>query len=68
MIKYALKNINLYESKSNESKILTAIPMGSKINVLDMEEEWDKASFNSITGYVESIGYQRLNMHGQMLT
>lgn len=54
MIKYALKNINLYESKSNESKILTAIPMGSKINVLDMEEEWDKASFNSITGYVES--------------
>ena len=42
MFKDTLENINLYESKSKESKVLYVIPKASKINVLDMEEDWDK--------------------------
>lgn len=59
MFKYTLQNTNLYESKSKESKVLSVIPKGSKINVLDMEEDWDKASFNSLTGYVENISLSK---------
>ena len=39
-IKYTLANVNLREEKSLESPILALIPGGSKVQVLDAEEDW----------------------------
>lgn len=51
-IKYTLANVNLREEKSLESPILALIPGGSKVQVLDAEEDWYKVNYNNMTGYV----------------
>ena len=38
--KYTLVNTNLREEKSTSSNIITVIPEGSKIKVIDAEEDW----------------------------
>lgn len=50
--KYTLKNVNLRTSKSEKSKILEVIPKGSKIELLDAEEDWLKVKYGSLEGYV----------------
>ena len=42
--KYALKNINLRKSKSTSGDIITVIPAGSKISIIDAAEDWYKVS------------------------
>lgn len=49
--KYTLKNLNLRDGKSTSSNIITVIPKGSKIEVIDADDEWSKVIYNSQTGY-----------------
>ena len=50
--KYALKNINLRKSKSTSGDIITVIPAGSKISIIDAAEDWYKVSYDNQIGYV----------------
>lgn len=50
--KYTLKNVNLREGKSQRARVLTVIPKGSKIELLDAEEDWLKVKYGSLEGYV----------------
>ena len=50
--KYAITNVNLREGKSLESKIITVIPKGSPMEVIDAEEDWYKVKYNDEEGYV----------------
>ena len=50
--KYALTNLNLRESKSTSSNVITVIPAGSKIQVIDAAEDWYKVMYNNQRGYV----------------
>lgn len=50
--KYAIKNVNLREGKSLESKIITVIPKGSAMQIVDAEEDWYKVKYNDQEGYV----------------
>lgn len=50
--KYPISNVNLREGKSTNSKIITVIPKGSKIELLDGEEDWLKVKYNNYEGYV----------------
>ena len=51
-IKYTLANVNLREEKSTESPVITVIPSGSKVQVLDAEEDWYHITYDNKTGYV----------------
>ena len=50
--KYTLANTNLYQTKSTSSTILTAIPSGAKVQIIDGEEDWYTVMYNNLTGYV----------------
>ena len=50
--KYTLANLNLRENKSTSSNVITVIPAGSKIEVLDAAEDWYEVMYNGQTGYV----------------
>ena len=50
--KYPIKNVNLREAKSTNSKIITVIPKMAKIELLDGEEDWLKVKYNNYEGYV----------------
>lgn len=50
--KYTLANVNLREDNSTSSNILTVIPAGSKVQVLDAAEDWYQIAYNSQKGYV----------------
>lgn len=50
--KYTLANLNLRDSKSTEGNIITVIPAGSKVEVIDAEEDWYQVSYNGQRGYV----------------
>lgn len=50
--KYTLDNLNLREEKSTTSKVLAVIPAGSKVEVVDAEEDWYEVIYNGIKGYV----------------
>lgn len=50
--KYALANVNLRSAKSTNSSIITVIPQGAKMEVLDEEDDWIKVMYNSQEGYV----------------
>lgn len=52
--KYALTNINLRDNTSIDSNIITVIPKGSKLEVIDIEHEWIKVRYNFQDGYVYS--------------
>ena len=50
--KYPWTNLNLREEKSINSKILTAIPQKSRIEVLQVDGGWSKVVYNDLIGYV----------------
>lgn len=50
--KYALRNLNLRSSKSTSSNIITVIPAGSKIQILDGAEDWYDVMYNGQKGYL----------------
>lgn len=50
--KYTLANINLREEKSTNSNVITIIPLGSKVQVIDAEEDWYEVLYNGQRGYV----------------
>lgn len=50
--KYPIKNVNLREGKSINSKIITVIPKMSKVELIDGEEDWLKIKYNGLEGYV----------------
>ena len=52
IIKYTLANVNLRAAKSQSAKILTVIPKGAAIELLDAEEDWLKVRYKSLEGYV----------------
>ena len=65
--KYTLVNTNLREEKSTSSNIIAVIPEGSKIQVIDAEEDWYEVIYNGQKGYVYSDYLSKQNIHGQML-
>lgn len=52
--KYTLANTNLREEKSTSSNVITVIPAGSKIQIIDAEEDWYEVIYNGQKGYVYS--------------
>ena len=51
--KYTLRNLNLRSTKStSENNIITVIPAGSKVKVLDAAEDWYEVIYNNQKGYV----------------
>lgn len=54
--KYALRNLNLRSSKSTSSNIITVIPAGSKIQILDDAEDWYDVMYNGQKGYLYNSG------------
>ena len=52
--KYTLANVNLREENSASSKVLTVIPSGSKVQVVDAAEDWYEVVYNNQRGYVYS--------------
>lgn len=50
--KYAIRNVNLRTQKSDTSTIITVIPSGSKMELLDGEEDWLKVKYKEYEGYV----------------
>lgn len=54
LYKYTLANLNLREEKSTGANILTVIPAGAKVEVIDAEEDWYKVNYKNQIGYVYS--------------
>ena len=52
--KYTLVNTNLRKEKSAYSYVITVIPAGSKVQVIEAEEDWYEVSYNGQSGYVYS--------------
>ncbi len=50
--KYTLANVNLRENKSLNSNVLTVIPAGSKVQIIDAEEDWYEVIYDNLKGYV----------------
>ena len=50
--KYTLANVNLRESNTTTSNVLTVIPTGSKVQVIDSAEDWYEVIYNNQKGYV----------------
>ena len=50
--KYTLANLNLRDKKSTSANIITVIPAGSKVEVVDAEEDWYEVSYNGQRGYI----------------
>lgn len=50
--KYTLANVNLREDKSLSSNIITVIPVNSKVEVIDGEEDWYEVVYDNKRGYV----------------
>ena len=50
--KYTLANANLREDKSLSSNIITVIPEGSKVQVINGEEDWYEVIYDNQRGYV----------------
>ncbi len=50
--KYTLTNVNLRESNTIASKVLTVIPSGSRVQVVDAAEDWYEIIYNNQKGYV----------------
>ncbi len=52
--KYTLANLNLRGEKSLEGNILTVIPKGERVEVMDIDEEWTKGSYKGLEGYLST--------------
>ncbi|WP_343347431.1 L,D-transpeptidase family protein [Terrisporobacter petrolearius] len=51
-VKYTLANLNLRDGKSTKANVITVIPAGSKVNVMDAEEDWYEVIYNDLRGFV----------------
>lgn len=51
-IKYTLANLNLRDEKSVNGKVITVIPKGSQVQVIDAEEDWYEVVYNGQRGFV----------------
>lgn len=51
-IKYTLANLNLRDGKSTSANIITVIPKGSTVQVIDAEEDWYEVIYNGQRGFV----------------
>lgn len=52
MYKYTLANVNLREGKSTSSEVITVIPYGAKVQIIDGAEEWYQAIYDNQKGYI----------------
>lgn len=52
MYKYTLANVNFRKSKSTSSDIITVIPAGEKIQIIDGAEDWYEGIYNGQKGYI----------------
>lgn len=50
--KYTLRNLNLRSTKSTSGDVITVIPAGSKVQVVDAAEDWYEVIYNNQRGYV----------------
>lgn len=50
--KYTLANLNLRQDKSVDSPILTVVPAGSKVFVMDAYEDWYEVIYDFLFGYL----------------
>ena len=64
--KYTLANLNLRSSKSTSGDIITVIPQGSKVEILDGAEDWYEVIYNNQRGYVYNQYLSKLNIYGLM--
>ena len=62
--KYTLANLNLRSSKSTSGDIITVIPQGSKVEILDGAEDW--YDIITIDDMFIINTFQKLNIHGLM--
>lgn len=53
--KYTLANVRLRKNNSTDSQIVTLIPEGSKVLVLDSAEDWSEVVYNKQRGYVYNL-------------
>lgn len=51
-IKYTLANLNLRDGKSLNANVITVIPKGSMVQVIDAEEDWYEVIYNGQRGFV----------------
>lgn len=51
-VKYTLANLNLRDEKSTQGNVITVIPAGSKVQVIDAEEDWYEVVYNGQRGFV----------------
>lgn len=51
-IKYTLANLNLRDGKSTSANVITVIPRGSMVQVVDAEEDWYEVIYNGQRGFV----------------
>lgn len=54
MIKYTISNLNLRENKSTQADIITVIPEGSKVEVINAEEDWYEVIYEDQRGFAYS--------------
>ncbi|WP_455540021.1 L,D-transpeptidase family protein [Terrisporobacter sp.] len=54
VFKYTLANVNLRDRKSTEGGVIEVIPSGSKVQVVDGEEDWYEVIHNGKRGFVYS--------------
>lgn len=52
MYKYTLANVNLREGKSTSSEVITVIPYGAKVQIIDGAEDWYQAIYDNQKGYI----------------
>ena len=50
--KHTWRNLNLRKDKSTESEIITVIPKGDRVEVLQTNGDWNKVIYNDSPGYV----------------
>lgn len=51
-VKYTLANLNLRDAKSLDANVITVIPAGSEVQVIDAAEDWYEVVYNGMRGYV----------------
>lgn len=52
--KYTLTNADLKASKSPNAPVITVIPAGTKVQVIDAYEDWYEVSYNNQMGYLST--------------
>lgn len=69
----AVSNINIRKEAGTSSDILELLPMGTKVNVVETDDNWGKITYNNITGwicldYAEFIPTYEIKLDNYVLT